>query len=189
MSDISDIPVSDFQSRPKRTPEFTSDTAPDHREQFLRLHLPDTTALLSVHQLTEVLTIPSTQIVPMPHMPAWIMGIYNWRGEILWMVDLGHLCGFIPWYQQPIRTSVHAVAVLQVRDPSSLSTKHDRLGLVVNAVEDIEWCDPAAIQPLPSTITSELAQFLRGYWWKTDDDMLAILDGAAIIQAMPGHQR
>ncbi|GBF83604.1 chemotaxis signal transduction protein [Aphanothece sacrum FPU3] len=63
-------------------------------EQFLRFDLvPDTTLMLPVAQLTEVLTVPLGQIVPIPHMPPWVMGIYNWRGEILWMVDLGHLLG------------------------------------------------------------------------------------------------
>ncbi len=69
----------------------------NEKEQFLRFHLvPDTTLMLSITQLTEVLTIPVGQIIPIPHMPAWVMGVYNWRGEILWMVDLGQLVGLTP---------------------------------------------------------------------------------------------
>lgn len=167
-------------------------------EQFLRLHLPEMTVLLPVQHLTEVLTIPIGQIVPIPHMPAWVMGVYNWRGEVLWMVDLGHLCGLIPWYQQPTSISTHSAVVLQVREPqiheqqireqraTSTSVKSQTLGLVVSQIEDMEWCDPDVIQSLPlATLTPEIAPFLRGYWWKSNDDMLAVLDGQAILEAMP----
>ena len=69
---------------------------------------------------------------------------------------------------------------------SSNIGKVQMLGLVVNEVEDIEWCDPNVIQaPLSSTVNPELALFLRGYWWKTDGDMLVFLDGLAIFEAMP----
>ncbi|MEW6496269.1 MAG: chemotaxis protein CheW, partial [Cyanobacteriota bacterium] len=47
-------------------------------QQFLRFHLvPDTTALLPMEQLIEVLTIPTGQIVPIFQMPPWVMGVYN----------------------------------------------------------------------------------------------------------------
>jgi positive phototaxis protein PixI len=158
-------------------------------QEFLRLHLvPDTTALLPVKQLTEVLTVSIGQIVPIPHMPAWVMGVYNWRGEILWMVDLGHLCGLTPWYEQDTNISTYSAVVLQAvgTQTTSVWARSQMLGLVVNQIEDMEWCDPALIQPLPhSTLTPKLAPFLYGYWWKSNDDMLAILDGEAILAAMP----
>lgn len=150
-------------------------------EQFLRLHLiPDTKVLLPIQRVTEVLTIPSGQIVPIPHMSACVMGVHNWRGEVLWMIDLGHLCGLIPYYQQATRIA-HTAVVLQ--DHAKTSTqKSQTLGLVVDRVEDVEWCDPSVIQSLPpTTMTSELAPLLRGYWWKSDDAMLAVLEAEAIL--------
>ncbi|MEQ9670228.1 chemotaxis protein CheW [Coleofasciculus sp. G2-EDA-02] len=161
-------------------------------EQFLRFHLlPDTTALLSVRQLTEVLNIPMGQIVPIPHTPPWVMGVYNWRGEILWMVDVGHLVGLTPWYQQITGASNYTAIVLNTPSPSQTSTqvKSQILGLVVNRVEDIEWCNPDGIQSPPSApVTPELAPFLRGYWVKSTGEMLAVLDGTAITEAMPKTQ-
>jgi positive phototaxis protein PixI len=164
-------------------------TSSNASEQFLRFHLlPSTTALLPVEQLTEVLTIPNGQIVPIFHMPAWVMGVYNWRGEILWMVDLGHLFGLTPWHQQPLSASAYTAVVLQVRSNQATpaNVQNQILGLVVNRVEDIEWCNPDVIQSPPSsTVTPELAPFLRGYWLKSNGDMLALIDGKAIIAAMP----
>jgi positive phototaxis protein PixI len=177
---------------------LSTDLVADSRQQFLRLYLAaDFPALLPIHQVKEVLTVPRDQIVPIPDMPAWVMGIYNWRGEILWMVDLGHLCGLTPWYQQPTYISMHSTIVLRVPEttpdihreisretptPIAMQT----LGLVVNSVEDMEVCDLALIQALPlSSLPSQLASFLHGYWWKADNDMLAVFAGEAIIAAMP----
>ena len=81
--------------------------------QYLRFYLePDTKIILPVRQITEVLKIPVGQIVPIPHMPPWVMGVYNWRGNILWMLDLGHLFGLDSWYQSGINTSNYTAIVL-----------------------------------------------------------------------------
>lgn len=186
------FPALDSKPSPEQVQELavdpaSSDSVPSDREQFLRLHLmPDTAALLPLRQMTEVLTIVIGQIVPIPHMPDWVMGVYNWRGEILWMVDLGQLCGLTPWYEQAKNLSYKAV-VLNIRESQTGSTrsKNQMVGLVVDQVEDVEWCDPDMIQPLPpSTAPPRLARFLRGHWWKPNDAMLSILDGEAIIKAM-----
>lgn len=160
-------------------------------QQFLRFHLiPDTTALLSVQQITEVLTIPLPQVVPIPHMPAWVMGVYNWRGEILWLADLGHLIGLTPLYQQEMgRPSYRAIVIHGGNQTpgrqkaGTQTTGRKMLGLVVNRVEDMEWCNPNLIQSPPeSAVTSELVPFLRGYWLKPNNgEMYMVLDGEAIV--------
>lgn len=156
-------------------------------EQLLRCHLmPDALITLPVIQLTEVLKIPMGQITPIPHLPAWVMGVYNWRGEVLWMVDLGHLLGFTPWHQQATSTSYYTAAILHTESSRTRGEDRHMLGLVVSQVQDIEWCNPDQIQsPPPSAVTPELAPFLRGYWLKSSGEMLACLDGNAILAAMP----
>ena len=158
-------------------------------EQFLRFYLwPNTTALLPVQQLTEVLTIPRNQIVPIFQMPAWVMGAYNWRGEVLWMVDLGHLVGLTPWHKQANNASAYTAIVLQspAQESTATNPKIENLGLVVSRVEDIEWCNSDEIQSPPaSTVTPELVPFLRGFWLKANGEMLVALDGKAIIASMP----
>ena len=157
-------------------------------QQFLRLYLvPETKVLLPIEQLTEVLTIPIGQIVPIPHLPAWVMGVYNWRGEILWMVDLGKLVGLTPWHQQSVNSSSYICVVLngEVADSQS-SNSQAQIGLVVSKVEDLEWCDPNLVQELPSSMMAkELASFLQGYWLKPNGEMLVVLDYEAVMAAMP----
>ena len=157
-------------------------------EQFLRFHLePDTKIMLPIEQVTEVLKIGVGKIVPIPQMPSWVMGVYNWRGEILWIVDLGHLIGLNSWYQQEINVTDHTAVVLSYKSQSDNSKKSQTsLGLIMTSVEDIELCNPNLIQSPPaSAITSALAPFLRGYWVKPDSQIILVLDGDAIINAMP----
>ncbi len=156
-------------------------------EQFLRFSLDSSTRImLPIRQITEVLKIQFSQIVPIPQMPDWVMGVYNWRGDILWMVDLAHLIGLSPWYQQNTNRSSHTAIVLSPdKDRANRGTKID-LGLVVSRVEDIELCDTSAIQSPPeSSIHPQLAPFLQGYWLGSHEDMILVLDGKAIVAAMP----
>jgi positive phototaxis protein PixI len=158
-------------------------------EQFLRFFLePETTMILPVNQVIEVLTIPLGKIIPLPHMPNWVMGIYNWRGEILWMVDLGYLVGLTPWYQQELYSSNHRALVLKAHSGNAELGEQtsETLGLVVSKIEDMEWCNPNEIQSPPfSAVTPELAPFLRGYWIKANGELLIAIDGDAIMAAMP----
>ena len=157
-------------------------------EQFLRFHLePETKIMLPIEQVTEVLKIGIGNIVPIPQMPSWVMGVYNWRGEILWIVDLGDLIGLNPWYQQEVNAANYTAVVLSYGSQSNNSKKSQiSLGLIMTRVEDIEWCNPDWIQSPPaSAITSALAPFLRGYWVKPDGQIILVLDGDAIITAMP----
>lgn len=160
-------------------------------QQFLRFHLfPDTTVLLPVTQMIEVLTIPVNHIVPIPNMPTWVMGVYNWRGEILWNIDLGSLLALTPLYQQAITRANYTTIVLVSRQKlagKNQITGRKAIGVVVDRVEDMEWCNTDLIQSPPqSSITPEIAPFLRGYWLKPNGEMLMVLDGEAIINY--GHK-
>ncbi len=162
-------------------------------QQFLRIHLlPDTAAMLPVQQMTEVLTIPIASVVPIPQMPAEVMGVYNWRGEILWIVDLGHLIGLTPLHQQATSRSnytavvIHSTGQASDKNQSSQKTGRKTLGLLVNRLEDMEWCNPDEIQSPPlSAVTPQLVPFLRGYWLKSNGEILVVLDGNSIIAGMP----
>jgi positive phototaxis protein PixI len=185
----SSLPNSEIQSPSLSASDLVPVSISSSQEQFVRIQLASgTAALLPSQEIAEVLIIPVGQIIPIPHMPTWVMGVYNWRGEILWTVDLGHLCGFTPWYRQASNISQHSVVVLQIRNHELYSTrpKSLALGLVVQRTDDIEWCDPNLIQVLPSAVVApELGRFLRGYWWSSNNDMLAVLNSKEIIEAMP----
>lgn len=153
-------------------------------ESLLRFHLvPETTALLRITQLSEVLKINTRQIVPIPKLPSWVMGIYNWRGEILWVIDLGGLVGLTPLPQQSLLTSKVPLLVLRQEDNKG---NPQTLGLIVKEVEGINRINPNQIQSPPeSTFTPELSRVLRGYWLNSEGEMLMALSGTAIFDQMP----
>ena len=95
-------------------------------QQFLRFRLyPDTKVMLPIRQITEVLKIQFGQIVPIPQMQPWVMGVYNWRGDILWMLDLGDLIGLESWYQHQVNCSNYTAIVLSPqRESQALSLIH-----------------------------------------------------------------
>ncbi len=154
-------------------------------ERYLGCHLvPNLTVVMPVHKITEVLTIPTPQVTPIPHLSSWVMGVYNWRGDVLWMVDLGHLLGLTPWYQQTANRSVHSALVVRTQDRSSTTPNAGQkmLGLVVSQIRDIETLEANALHSPSSAIASpELAPFLQGHWLRQDGELLAFLDIDAIF--------
>lgn len=178
-------------SNTKQSPFYSSDSltfSTEEKKQFLKFSLePNTKVMLPILEVTEVLKIPLGKIVPIPQMPSWAMGIYNWRGEILWTIDLGHLIGLHTWYQQQKNKPNYSVIVVSLgRKDSKKSSSTVSLGLVVTKVEDIEWCNPDLIQSLPtSAVTSESAPFLQGYFVNPEGNMILVLNSNAIIAAMP----
>lgn len=181
--------MSDLFSQPSLSNAGKQLVSKKEEKQFLRFYLhPGTKLMLPIGQITEVLRIQFGQIVPIPQMPEWVMGVYNWRGDILWMVDLGHLIGLNPWYQQNTNRSNHTAIVLSP-DREKAQAKGEtkiNLGLIISQVEDIEMCNTSAIQsPLSSGVTPQIAPFLQGYWLGSVEDMILVLDGKAIVAAMP----
>ena len=154
--------------------------------QYLKFGLyPDTKAMLPIEQITEILKIKLARIMPIPQMPAWIMGVYNWRGEILWTVDIAQMLGLSSgeWLQH--QRSKQTIIVLS---PDRQETNKIHLGLVVAGVEDLENCSPAAIQSnLDPKGNSQLNSFARGYWLEPSGAMVLALEGKAIAAAMPAH--
>ena len=155
-------------------------------KQFLKFLLnSDTKLMLPIEQITEVLKIRLGQIVPIPQMPSWVMGVYNWRGEILWMVDLSHLIGLEPWYKNQTARSHHTAIVLSPNKDHRDRSDNICLGLIVSRIEDLATCDTEQIQSaLGSKAGTRLGNFLQGYWLEPQGEMVLTLDGKAIAAAM-----
>ena len=153
-------------------------------EKFLLFELrTQQKALLPAVQLAEVLKIPLDQIIPIPHMPIWTMGVYNWRGKILWMMDLGKLLGFNAWSEQNLNLSNYRALVLRANlNSNTASEERQFLGLVINQVEDIVKDISAQIKsPLLAAGNAQLRPFLRGYWSLSEKEMLPVLESDAIV--------
>ena len=147
-------------------------------KQFLQFELPpQTSAMLPTSQLTEILSLSLGQVVPIPDLPSFIMGVCNWRGEVLWLVDLGCLLGFEPLYSQGLYRGQVSIVVAHHQQQT--------VGLAVEKINQMLWCDPNRIRAsMPSRVTPELAHCLRGYWSPPGDRVSLILDGESLITSL-----
>ncbi|ESA35455.1 chemotaxis signal transduction protein [Leptolyngbya sp. Heron Island J] len=156
---------------------------PADKVQYLKFHvLTDITALLPVAELAAALKIEVAKITAIPHLSPWIIGVYNWHGEVLWIVDMGHLLGAKPLYQQEILPTYYNTLLLEQSSPAV--SEQRRLGLVVHQIEGLELLSRDTIQSL-SAVSEALVPFLQGYWLGAAAEMLLLLDGSAIFDYMP----
>jgi positive phototaxis protein PixI len=143
------------------------------KEQFLAFALDDQNrGMVAINQVVEVLSVPSFEIISLPQMNPCIVGVYNWRGEILWMVELGEFLGYPQTHPARQRTAI----VVHVEGL--------HMGWIVSQVEDTVWHKRDAIQPAPPmAFAPEIEPYLRGYLLQPDGDTTLLLDAVAILRA------
>jgi positive phototaxis protein PixI len=153
---------------------------------FLRFYFnPEETALLPLESIKEVLRVPIAAILPVPHMPNSVLGIYNCRGNILWLVDLAVHLGlgnaqslqtklptpFKSW--QTAATSHFLAPASQTLHAIVLEVDRKTLGIVVPEVLDIEAHDRSQLQPPTATLFSpKLLPFVQGYLTRSSSPVL-----------------
>ncbi len=151
--------------------EITTETVV--KEKFLRFSVgKEDTALLPLDSVKEILRLSTVEILPVPDMLDCVLGLYNWRGDILWLVDLNQILGF-PQLIQPRYDAATKLAII-VEAGSKI------LGLVVNQVDEIVEHDPNWLQPLDRILDASMRQFVRGYFRSSNS---LVLDATAIVQA------
>ncbi|MBD2437809.1 chemotaxis protein CheW [Nostoc sp. FACHB-110] len=149
----------------------------EHQGKFLSFALGNSDkAVISLQYITEVLQIPLTDICNVPQMPSCVLGIYNWRGEMLWLVDLEEMLGY-PSLLQGVNLLSKMMAVILEIDGKSL-------GLLVRNLMDIEWLDTHQMK-LASTdfFSPKISAFVKGYFINAVEEMVFNLDATAIVKA------
>lgn len=166
-------------------PPSTTERLREQSSRYLSIYLPGNhQALLPTDSLIEVLTFTPAQIVAIPDTPDQVMGVANWRGEVLWLVDAGYLLQDQPSFCETNYQTKFNVVVLQRQQRS--------LGLVVERVGNMLWCHPNDFQTLtpamfkPDAIDTTLpdnmaTRCLVGAWPDERGQPLMVLDAAAIL--------
>jgi positive phototaxis protein PixI len=174
-----------------------TDLAGQSQQQLLRFRLqPDLTAAIEIvgvndraeNRVTELVNIPLDRVVPMPHLPPTILGVYNWRGEILWIVNFVTLLGLNP---APGISSPQHYRSLQptiVLTNVTSSGNSMAIGLVVDRIDEIEWCQPdLARSKLSNALEAKLAPWTKSYWRSAAGDKLLVFDGQTIFDRAELH--
>jgi positive phototaxis protein PixI len=203
--------------RSNRSPSLDESTVRT-QQQFLRFSIqPNLMALIELDarssslddgvgmrcQVTELVNIPLDRVVPMPHLPPAVMGVYNWRGEILWIVDLAVLVGTASptrryRFLQPtiILTDAEDLDVggsSRLRTSQLTTARENRqarsIGLIVDEIAEIEWyeLDPIRAPEPTDLIPAELLGWVRGVMESTTGDNFPVLDGQAIFARADIH--
>jgi positive phototaxis protein PixI len=143
--------------------------------QFLCFQLPaGTWAMLPTQQLVEIVSLSLSQVIPIPDISPSMLGVCNWRGEVLWLTDLAHLLGFEPLYNQSLQKGQLNTIIVH--------RSGQTLGLGVEQVSQMVWCDRAQIQPAPmQQLSAMLTRCLQGYWTDPQGKGFLVLDGEAIM--------
>lgn len=146
-------------------------------QKFLSFNLgAKDTAVISLQHITEVLQVSLTEICGVPQMPSCVLGIYNWRGEMLWLVDLQDMLGYTPLSQGVNFLSKMMALVVQNEGKS--------LGILVRQLIDIELLDTKQIKlPNAELFSRQMSDLLEGYFINDSEEMIIAVDAAAIIQA------
>jgi positive phototaxis protein PixI len=152
---------------------FIQPEAPDAGQKFLRFQLcPNHTALLAVDDIAAVLPVTATDVLAVPHMPPCVLGIYDWRGEVLWLTDLASQIGLAQLSPSDSRLTAFMTIVVQ--------SQGRQLGLAVPEVYDIEQHDPQHLHlPSPDLFSPQISPFMKGY---LTSDRSTVLDVATILQ-------
>ncbi len=183
-------------------------STPLDRQQYLKFLLqPGLMAVIEIDRVTELIDMPLDRVVPMPHLPPAVKGIYNWRGEILWIVDLAMLLG-VGGDRPPRYRRIQPTIIIGCADDRSVGSsapsygsarylpatatveRHQvkTIGVLVDEIVDIEWCQIELIRSvLPDRFQPELATGVLGMWESTLGENFLVLDGRAILERADLH--
>ena len=137
-------------------------------------------ALLEAEIVTEIIIVPESQILPVPQMPYCVIGIYSWRSEMLWIVDLENLLG----YASSISTATQNLELVESNFMVMVvEVKGQSLGLIVPNVSDIIQLDWQELKPPSSELFAEDIQaFLQGYFTDSNQEILMLLNAEKFLQ-------
>jgi len=134
-----------------------SDSIPGEQQQrFVRIALGDqASGLLPLHSVIEVIHISTQEISPTPALPSWVLGIYNWQGQMLRLVDLEQLVGYSPLLLRQSRREIPVAVIVELQNQQFV-------GFLVANVYDMEWQDLQKMESAASDFPQKLNCFVQG---------------------------
>lgn len=205
-SDLSVLSLADWLSQgvkqtadKEQLPPRKQSIETKEQTKFLRFYFSsEDTALLPLSNVKEVLHIQIEDILPVPHMPDCLLGIYNLRGEMIWLVDLAEQLGFTShtatWQCLPEQLQIETTSVnifdagstdeIHLNNSQTVITvviqdKDKFLGIVVPQVIDIEIHNLENMQyPSAELFSPAILPFVAGYLTRSSSPVLSV---AALI--------
>ncbi len=132
-------------------------------DKHVLARLGDSYHALPMRNVQEIQQLP--MVTYLPHLPDWIPGVCNLRGNIVSIVDLKQLLGF-----EPTNFASKTRLVVVRTENQELTT-----GLIVDEVVRITEVEPAFIRPPVGPLQGQLGGFLKGTY-ETSEAVICVLD-------------
>jgi positive phototaxis protein PixI len=141
-------------------------------EMFLRFQLDrQTSAVVPMLQTQEAIVLPAGRVSVIPNLPSSVLGLFNRRSSLLWLVDLPEILGL-----EPIDRHSHSYDIVLLKageTPLAVAVRSIQ-GVVRIVQEDIE-------SPIGS-FNPAFTPYLRG-WILQEKELVLVLEPEAIINA------
>ena len=144
-------------------------------ERFVVIRIATESFAIPMSSLLEIQRFPA--LTPLSGIADWLLGVTNFHGDVLSVVDPRPLLGF-----DRLRTTdkSHRLIVLQ----SSRSPL--QLGLVVDSTLRVRAIHAESIRPPQGDLSGSISRYLRGVC-EFHDDLLAVLDIEQLISDLTIH--
>jgi purine-binding chemotaxis protein CheW len=164
---------------------LTSDDAPNTNDPIagsrdgelcLRFDVPSGNEFaLPASGVREVMSVYLDRITPIPNASPFLLGTYNWRGQVIWVADIGQFLGDLVL----VNTDQNEVAVLIVEEQELV------MGFAVRAVANTEWLDVDRMLAPDAHIPAAMSGFVKGVYQTTGSEAppLRLLDRVAILRS------
>jgi twitching motility protein PilI len=163
-ADLTSEPV-----EPLRTPDVAAATA------HVVFRLGARAMAIPLGAVSEIARPPKT--TRLPHVPAWVIGIANLRGDIVSILDLeGFLSG-------KTGRSTHEQRMLALRPAGD----DVRTAVLVDSVDGIQAFEDARISRVTRGFDAEVAPYARGLY-QLEEELVVVLDADRLLQSKPMRQ-
>ncbi|WP_295617787.1 chemotaxis protein CheW [Chamaesiphon sp. GL140_3_metabinner_50] len=164
---------------------LTSEDAPNSNEVSavsqdgelcLRFDVPSGNEFaLPASGVREVMSVYLDRITPIPNASPFLLGTYNWRGQVIWVADIGQFLGDLVL----VNTDQNEVTVLIVEEQELV------MGFAVRTVANTEWLDVDRMLADDPQIPAAMTGFVKGIYPATSPDAppLHLLDRVAILRS------
>jgi purine-binding chemotaxis protein CheW len=147
-------------------------------ELCLRFDVPSGNEFaLAASGVREVMSVYPDRITPIPNASPFFLGTYNWRGQVIWVADLGQFLGD----QVLVNTDRTEVSILIVEDQELV------MGFAVQTVINTEWLNVERVSASQGglDLPPAMRAFVTGVYGTTGSNTpeLRLLDRVAIIRS------
>jgi twitching motility protein PilI len=146
-------------------------------DPFLKVQLDNhTAAVVPMQQTQEAIVIPTPRISVIPNLPSPILGLFNRRSNLFWVVDLPEILGLTPLDRH--RSSYDVVLLQDAETP---------LAVAVQSIRGVIRFPHAEIKSPIGNFNPAFTPFLRG-WILQEKELVLVLDPEAIVNAQVLNQ-